>query len=135
MSCWSLCITHQSVGLANFDHILDYIGPFLNHNVLRLNMLRFISWVCVLFNLCVRLCLAVNSSTATPYSTTAHLMNSALTGFSNVPQPRTLPPPNNLTIEVLADDEDEGDEYLPFGILRDAYGFGDELRGIDGKAN
>ncbi|KAK1938510.1 hypothetical protein X943_001863 [Babesia divergens] len=73
-------------------------------------------------------------------------MNSALTGFSNVPQPRTLSPPNNLvcftcdtrysaTIEVLADDEDEGDEYLPFGILRDAYGFGDELRGIDGKTN
>ncbi|UKJ90257.1 hypothetical protein MACJ_001189 [Theileria orientalis] len=36
--------------------------------------------------------------------------------------------PKNLTIEVLPnDDEDEDDGYLKFGLLRDAYGYGDSI--------
>ncbi|AFZ79134.1 hypothetical protein BEWA_019800 [Theileria equi strain WA] len=39
-------------------------------------------------------------------------------------------PLNNLTIEVLPNDDEEDDGFLQFGLLRDAYGYGESLKTI-----
>ncbi|GIX64249.1 formimidoylglutamate deiminase [Babesia caballi] len=89
--------------------------------------------ILLLFTL-IRVCVALNSGAHAGYPTLGRVLNGVPPSASEV-TPNAPNPSNNLTIEVLPADDEDDDGFLQFGILRDAYGFGEELHDLDSMYN
>ncbi|EDO06433.1 hypothetical protein BBOV_II004780 [Babesia bovis T2Bo] len=87
----------------------------------------------LLFSMCASLCSALKRGVQTHNKTLDATLNSVLFNKPLSVLPDVVSPANNLTIEVLPSDEDEDESMLSFGLLNDAYGFGEQLQDLDPK--
>lgn len=94
------------------------------------NILSSTYRICALIWIHCYICVTLNSIAANTQAKNGYPLNNVLSQFSGNPRPNDFSASKNLTIEVLPSEE-EDDGFLQFGILRDAYGYGDEIGGLE----